>query len=60
MTDQQATLLCGYGYDPLDRLVSCAPQNHQTIQRFYRVSASFPAFRRVGKGLVTMKKNVMR
>ncbi|QXN51827.1 MULTISPECIES: hypothetical protein [Pseudomonas] len=25
MTDQQATLLCGYGYDPLDRLVSCAP-----------------------------------
>ncbi len=36
MTDQQATLLCGYGYDPLDRLVSCAPQNHQTIQRFYR------------------------
>lgn len=36
MTDQQATLVCGYSYDPLDRLVNCAPQNQQAIQRFYR------------------------
>lgn len=36
MTDQQTTLLCGYSYDPLDQLVNCAPQNQESVQRFYR------------------------
>ncbi|MGF6163524.1 MULTISPECIES: RHS repeat-associated core domain-containing protein [Pseudomonas] len=36
MTVQQATLLCRYHYDPLDRVANCAPLNQSGIQRFYR------------------------
>ncbi|HEF4759746.1 TPA: RHS repeat-associated core domain-containing protein [Pseudomonas putida] len=30
-----ATLLCHYHYDPLDRLVDCSPSAQSTTQRFY-------------------------
>ena len=36
MTGQRETVLCRYQYDPLDRVVSCAPLSQQSIQRFYR------------------------
>jgi len=36
MTAQRETLLCRYRYDPLDRVVNCAPFNQDAVQRFYR------------------------
>jgi len=36
MTVQRETLLCRYQYDPLDRVVNCAPLNQDGVQRFYR------------------------
>jgi len=36
MTVQRETLLCRYQYDPLDRVVNCAPLNQDAVQRFYR------------------------
>jgi RHS repeat-associated protein len=36
MTAQRETLLCRYQYDPLDRVVNCAPLNQDAVQRFYR------------------------
>ncbi|WP_238349460.1 RHS repeat-associated core domain-containing protein [Pseudomonas sp. SWRI179] len=34
-TTPQQTVLCRYSYDPLDRLVDCAPSAEAGIQRFY-------------------------
>jgi RHS repeat-associated protein len=36
MTGQRETLLCRYSYDPLDRVVGCAPLNQDSVQRYYR------------------------
>jgi len=36
MTAQRETLLCRYQYDPLDRVMNCAPLNQDAVQRFYR------------------------
>jgi RHS repeat-associated protein len=36
MTGQRETLLCLYSYDPLDRVVGCAPLNQESLQRYYR------------------------
>jgi RHS repeat-associated protein len=36
MTGQRGTLLCHYRYDPLDRVVGCAPLNQESVQRYYR------------------------
>jgi RHS repeat-associated protein len=36
MTGQRETLLCRYRYDPLDRVVGCAPLNQEPVQRYYR------------------------
>jgi RHS repeat-associated protein len=35
MPPASATLLCSYHYDPLDRLVACAPTAQAVTQRFY-------------------------
>jgi RHS repeat-associated protein len=36
MAAQREILLCRYDYDPLDRVVGCAPLGQQSAQRFYR------------------------
>ncbi|WP_237882892.1 RHS repeat-associated core domain-containing protein [Pseudomonas sp. PGPR40] len=36
MTGQRETVLCRYQYDPLDRVVSCAPLSQDSVQHFYR------------------------
>lgn len=36
MTVRRKTWLCRYQYDPLDRVVNCAPLKLDSVQRFYR------------------------